>query len=175
MCGYVPTVVCENVRGRPRLEVKQKQLEYLLELGFKCSKIAEVLGVSLSTVRRRMSKFGLSVTALYSQVTDQELDEIVSEIKHDFPKCGSRLMYGHLVGRGHRVSHAHISESAPCRPGRCYSSMDFGCPTAQVLCIVTLVIVASGRKPQINQVSMWGTSLIYAYLTKGFSKCVVVV
>ena len=74
MCGYVPTVVCENVRGRPRLELKQEQLEYLLKLGFKCPKVAEVLGVSLSTVRRRMSEFGLSVTALYSQVTDQELD-----------------------------------------------------------------------------------------------------
>ena len=111
MCGYVPTVVCENVRGRPRLELKQEQLEYLLKLGFKCPKVAEVLGVSLSTVRRRMSECGLSVTALYSQVTDQELDEIVSEIKHDFPNCGSRLMYGHLVGRGHRVSHARICES----------------------------------------------------------------
>ena len=44
-------------------------------------------------------------------MTDQELDEIVSEIKHDFPNCGSRLMYGHLVGRGHRVSHARICES----------------------------------------------------------------
>ena len=122
-----------------------------------------------------MSEFGLSVTALYSQVTDQVLDEIVSEIKHDFPNCGSRLMYGHLVGREHCVSHARISESLHRVAGRCYSSMDFGCPTAQVLCIFTLVIVASGRKPQINQVSMWRTSLIYAYLTKGFSRCVVVV
>ena len=63
----------ENKRGRPRLEIKQQQLEYLLQLGFSCPKIAGVLGVSLSTIRRRMSEFGLSVTSLYSDVTDQEL------------------------------------------------------------------------------------------------------
>ena len=70
--------------------------------------MAEVLGVSLSTIRRRMREFGLSVTALYSQVSDQELDEVVSEIKHDFPNCGSCLMCGHLMCRGHRVPHARI-------------------------------------------------------------------
>ena len=63
-CGYAPTVFHENVRGRPRLEITQEQLEHLLHLGFKCPKIADVLGVSLSTVRRRMSEFGLSVTTL---------------------------------------------------------------------------------------------------------------
>ena len=63
-------------------------------LGFQCPKIAEVMGVSLSTIRRtmyvyRMSEFGLSVTALYSSITDNELDEIVSQIKHDFPNTNS--------------------------------------------------------------------------------------
>lgn len=110
-CGYVPVVFHENSRGRPRLEVKQEQLEYLLHLGFKCPKIAEVLGVSLSTVRRRMSEFGLSVSALYSQINDHQLDVLVSQIKHEFPNCGSRLMHGHLVSRGHRVSQARVRES----------------------------------------------------------------
>ena len=78
--GYTPLVLHENRGGRPRFDVKQEQLEYLLDLGFNCPKVAEVLGVSLSTIRRRMSEFGLSVTALYSSVTDQELDVLVSQI-----------------------------------------------------------------------------------------------
>ena len=110
-CGYTPQVVLEHRRGRPRLDIKQEQLEYLLHLGFNCPKIAEMLGVSLSTVRRRMSEFGLSVTALYSTVTDQELDSLVSEIKEEFPNCGSRLMHGHLLHRGHRISQARIREA----------------------------------------------------------------
>ena len=104
-------MLCGNHRGRPRLDIKPEQLEYLLHLGFQCSKIAEVMGVSLSTIRRRMSEFGLSVTALYSSVTDHELDVIVSQIQHEFPNCGYHLMHGHLVCRGHRVSQARIRES----------------------------------------------------------------
>ncbi|XP_062514261.1 uncharacterized protein LOC134189884 isoform X2 [Corticium candelabrum] len=109
--GYVSQILYENVRGRPRLEVKQDQLEYLLHLGFKCPKIGEVLGVSLSTIRRRMSEFGLSVSALYSFITDRELDELVSQIKCEFPNCGYRLLHGHLMSRGQRVSQARIRES----------------------------------------------------------------
>ena len=109
--GYTPQLLMENRRGRPRLDIKQEQLEYLLCLGFSCPKIAEVLGVSLSTIRRRMSEFGLSVTALYSSVTDQELDLLVSQIKDEFPNCGSRLMHGHMLSRGHRISQARIREA----------------------------------------------------------------
>ena len=109
--GYVSQILYENVRGRPRLEVKQDQLEYLLHLGFKCPEIGEVLGVSLSAIRRRMSEFGLSVSALYSFITDRELDELVSQIKCEFPNCGYRLLHGHLMSRGQRVSQARIRES----------------------------------------------------------------
>ena len=52
--GYTPLVLHENRRGRPRFDVKQEQPEYLLDLGFNCPKVAEVLGV-LNTIRRRMS------------------------------------------------------------------------------------------------------------------------
>ena len=53
--GYVTTVVSRSRRGRPRLDVNLAQLEYLLQLGFTCPLIGEALGVSLSTVRRRMA------------------------------------------------------------------------------------------------------------------------
>ena len=58
-----------------------------------------------------MADIGLSVTALSSAITDQELDSIVSNIKEDFPNCGSRLMHGHLLCRGHRISQARIREA----------------------------------------------------------------
>jgi len=108
--GYTPQLLMENRRGRPRLDIKQEQLEYLLCLEFNCPKIAEVLGVSLSTIRR-MSEFGLSVTALYSSITDKELDLLVSQIKNEYPNCGARLMHGHILSRGHRISQARIREA----------------------------------------------------------------
>ncbi len=96
-----------NRRGRPRLNVTKEQLEYLLALGFSCPKIADVVGVSLSTIRRRMTEYG---HALYSNISDQELDDIAKQIKIDFPNCGYRMMQGHLLRRGHRISHARIRD-----------------------------------------------------------------
>ena len=36
-------------------------------------------------------------------MTDEQLDEIVLRIQHDFPTCGNRLMHGHLLALGLRV------------------------------------------------------------------------
>jgi hypothetical protein len=108
--GYVPQLASENRRGRPRLNITKEQIEYLLNLGFSCPKIADVIGVSLSTVRRRMTEHGLSVKALYSSISDQELDYIAGQIKHDFPNCGHRMMQGHLLRQGHRIQHARIRD-----------------------------------------------------------------
>ena len=109
--GYTVPVHVRNSRGRPKFDIKPEQLEYLLSLGLQCPKIAELLGVSLSTIRRRMNEYGFSVTALYSSITDHELDAIVSQIKHEFPNSGYRLMHGHLLSRGLRVHQMRIRDS----------------------------------------------------------------
>ena len=109
--GYEPQFLVNGLRGRPRLDISNDQLQYLLELGFSCPQIANVLGVSLSTVRRRMTDYNLSVSAQYSQITDQELDAIVKDIKIAFPNCGYRLMHGHLLTRGHRITQMRIKEA----------------------------------------------------------------
>ena len=82
---YVPQLSrIENHRGCPRLEIKQELLHYLLQLGFSCPKIVDVLSVSFVTVRRTMSEFGLSITSVYSNIIDCELDLLVSRINIEF-------------------------------------------------------------------------------------------
>lgn len=110
-CGYTPHTFASGTVGRPRFNITQEQLEHLLSLGFSGPRIAEVLGVSLSTVRRRMNDYNLCIRSLYSVVTDEDLDRIVSDIKQEFPNCGYRLMKGHLLHRGYRVTQARIRES----------------------------------------------------------------
>lgn len=82
--GYVLELIFGNRRGRPRLNITQEQIEYLLAIGFSCPKIADVIGVNLSTIRRRMSEYGLSVRVLYSTVSDEELDNNSQEDKKRF-------------------------------------------------------------------------------------------
>jgi len=109
--GYETGFITSGKVGRPRLDVHKDQLEYLLGVGFSTPQIAAAIGVSLSTVRRRMTEYGLSVGALYSDITDLELDSIVKQIKLLFPNCGYRLMGGHLLSQGYRISQGRIKDS----------------------------------------------------------------
>lgn len=68
---YMPCVVLQNVK-----QVFSK-LTFLIENRFTAPQIAQIIGVSLSTIRRRMAKYRLSLTAEYATLTDEELDSVV--------------------------------------------------------------------------------------------------
>ncbi len=78
---------------------------------FSVPQIAQLLRVSKRTIRRRMSQFGLSIRSTYSQLSDDQLDEVVCAIQQQFLYSGNRQMYGHLVSRGIRVQYHRVRES----------------------------------------------------------------
>ena len=63
--GYQASVVHEGSIGRPRFDVLRNQLACLLEKRFTVPQIADIIGASIRTVRRRMTEYDLSVHALY--------------------------------------------------------------------------------------------------------------
>ena len=85
--------------GRPRFDINREQITFLLQNRFTFPQIADMLGVSVRTVRRRMSEISLSVSAHYADITDSDLDSVVADIQHTFPMCGNRQMQGHLLAR----------------------------------------------------------------------------
>lgn len=88
---------------RPRIALSKEMLEGLLDTHLPATCIAKCLGVSRRTLYRRMKEFNLSVRGLYSTMTDQELDEVISSIKQQMPNAGYRMVQGHLVSMGLRV------------------------------------------------------------------------
>ena len=109
--SYTPEVLDTGRRGRPQLHIPKEHIEYLLHMNFSCPRIALLVGVSLSTIRRRMCAYSLSVSDSYSDVTDPELDLLVRDIKHNNPNAGYRLMQGHLLQQGYRIAQARIRDS----------------------------------------------------------------
>ena len=97
--------------GRPRFEVLREQLVYLIEHGFSCVQISEMVGVSLRTVRRRMSEYGLSIRQTYSLVEDDELIQLLRSHLENFPTCGYRLADGWLRQKGYRIQESRIREA----------------------------------------------------------------
>lgn len=49
-------------RGRPPFDISKEQLSYFIDNGFKIKDISSMLGVSVRTVERRISSFGLSIS-----------------------------------------------------------------------------------------------------------------
>lgn len=97
--------------GRPRYDVPQEQLQFLLESKFSVPQISSLLGISIRTVCRRMEQYGLSIRSFYSSLSDQELDAIVRSIQTQFGLCGNRQMNGHLLAKGIRVQQHRVRES----------------------------------------------------------------
>ena len=73
--------------------------------------MADLLGISIRTVRRRMTEYGLSIRAQYSTMSDTELDTLVNEIQVEFPTCGNTQMQGHLISKGHHIQQYRVRES----------------------------------------------------------------
>ena len=86
-------------------------LEYFFSHGFSATTTAMLLQVSLSTIRRRMTEYGIRVRDLYSTISDTDLDRAITSIQHQNPNCGYRMMGGYLAQLGHRVQQTRIREA----------------------------------------------------------------
>ena len=89
--------------GRPRVHVSVEALTRLVEMGLPSSVIARLLGVSRATLFRRMFENNISISATYSNCSDNELDSLITAIKSTMPDAGFRMVRGALLAEGHKV------------------------------------------------------------------------
>ena len=101
--------------GRPPLAVTRDQLQHLRSLHFSWQKISKLLHVSISTIQRRRSEFGLEEEN-YSDITNEELDSIYRSLANNSgdnivtPNLGRRRFIGALRSRGLRIQRSRVSE-----------------------------------------------------------------
>ena len=103
--------------GRGLYDISKDQLEHLRSLFFSWPKIADMLQVSVSTIQRRRKEFGLhDKFESYSDITDDELDEIYASITGNSsegpltPNIGRRCFIGALRSRGLRIQRWRVSD-----------------------------------------------------------------
>ena len=85
-------------------------LEYYVDSQFILTQMASLLGVSKSTVRRRLEEMNISISCRYSLINDEEIDKHVKKIIHDFPNIGYRSVKGHLANLGYIIQQNRIKE-----------------------------------------------------------------
>ena len=96
--------------GAPEFNIPKSILENHLEEGFKIKEIASMLSVSESTIYRRMQSYGLS-SQDFSNVSDEELDNHITELSKDFPFCGEGMLKFLLQERGIKVQRMRLRDS----------------------------------------------------------------
>ncbi|XP_073237665.1 uncharacterized protein [Porites lutea] len=94
--------------GRPKLNVPQEQLQFLIERRFNTTQIASLLGVSPRTIERRLREHNLNISTSYSNLSDQDLDTVIKSVLTDFPQTGYKRMTGFLRARGLIIQQSRI-------------------------------------------------------------------
>ncbi|XP_072559959.1 uncharacterized protein [Paramormyrops kingsleyae] len=109
--GFEAGTVSTDNRGRPKINITHTQLEFLLQFNFTIPQMSNMLGVSLKTVRRRMSEYDLSIHSTYSQISQDDLQKMISDFITEFPESGYKKVTGFLRSVGVRVQQKRIREA----------------------------------------------------------------
>ncbi len=115
--SYRSTICVPEYRGRvgrPSMHVTPEQLNVLHnEAGFRWADVSRILGVSERTIRRRRHEFGLAVgrQIVFSDISDNDLDNHVREILSMTPSSGERLVEGGLRSRGLHIQRRRVHDS----------------------------------------------------------------
>ena len=104
------SIVNCQVCGAPEYLISKSVLEGYLEDGFNSIKDIALLSVSESTVYHRMGCYGLSQLQ-FTEITENELDEVVAEITREYPSCGEGLLKQILAHRGIKVQRMRLCDS----------------------------------------------------------------
>ena len=88
--------------GRPQLEVCKDDIMAPRHLHFSWTKISQILGISRSTLYRRLQQYGIPSNS-FTEISESDLVEIVHEIKKEHPTCGEVMLQGHLLRKGIKI------------------------------------------------------------------------
>jgi hypothetical protein len=85
--------------GRPKKTIPENSLKRLLELKMPLAQIARDLGVSRPVLYKFIRKNGISHEK-YSTLSEQEVQNLVAEVKKKHPNAGEVMLQGHLQSKG---------------------------------------------------------------------------
>ena len=92
------------------LEVSKEDILCLRSLNYSWTKIASLLGISRRTLYRHLEEFNIPCSD-FTQLTSNEIDDVIKDIKIDHPNDGEVMIKGHLSSCGIRVPRADLRAS----------------------------------------------------------------
>ncbi|XP_060587542.1 uncharacterized protein LOC132743043 isoform X2 [Ruditapes philippinarum] len=109
--AFKPNLCYTNNKGWPSYQIAEETLKYYVENDFSVNDISSILNVSSRTIARRLQYYSLSIRNSYSNIDDNELDELVASKVQEFPNSGYRTIYGHLKSVDVRIQISRVREA----------------------------------------------------------------
>lgn len=107
----IPPTVNTNLPGRPAYSIANAQIAHCLSMGMNWRAIANCFGISRRTLYRH--RHNLEVQGLqYSVLTNQELNQIITDVLQRTPNAGEAYITGSLRSRGLRIQRWRIRQSS---------------------------------------------------------------
>ena len=97
-----------STRGRPKITINLDQVELLRSAGYTWNEIGDAFLVSRSTIWRQLKEAGTNLISRYSEISDNDLDALVYDIRQRHPHSGQNLIQGHLVSMNIHVQRHRI-------------------------------------------------------------------
>ena len=104
------TLLHTGLAGRPKISLNIDTVELLRSCGYDWGQIADALQISRTTLWRRVKEAGCLIQK-YSEIFDDELDSVMSQIQREHPNCGQQLLCGFLKDKGVFVQQYCLRES----------------------------------------------------------------
>lgn len=104
---YKSTFMYNSLKGHPSYNLDLHQVASIKMLPFTMQDISNILGISRTTLWRRVKDSNLT----FDNVSDEDLDKKVENIKVIYPLIGERMVIGMLRSQGTSVQRWKIRES----------------------------------------------------------------
>ena len=92
-------VIKSGCIGRPCVAVNIHHVEFLRKSGCTWDEVASVLGLSRSTIWRRLRNIGIQFDK-YTDISDSQLDDAVKRVQQQHPNVGQVMLQGFLKQQG---------------------------------------------------------------------------
>lgn len=93
--------------GRPAIRLDMEKVRLLREIGFTWKNICEKVGVSSSSMKRMVSR-ETNMPKKFTELSEEELEVALKEIKDLYPRCGERMVIGMLKACGIHVQRERV-------------------------------------------------------------------
>ena len=103
--------------GRPRKEISKDDIERCFEVFRSWKLVANLLGISVKTLRRRRAEYGLQVSSnsgprvTFSPISQDQLCDVVRNILLTLPDIGESMVMGALRARGLNVQRRRVRDA----------------------------------------------------------------